>query len=116
MDVATVRSGVSDVLIQNQTNKLAEIAKARRAGKSDANNAAKIDETAKEFEAVFLSQMLEQMFSEIDLNPMGSEEGSADDIYKSMLVEEYGKSLSRAGGIGVANHVKREMLRMQEVE
>ena len=56
------------------------------------------------------------MFSEIDLNPMGSEEGSADDIYKSMLVEEYGKSLSRAGGIGVANHVKREMLRMQEVE
>lgn len=115
MDVATVGSGVNDVLIQNQTNKLAEIAKARRAGKSG-TDAAKIDEAAKEFEAVFLSQMLEQMFSEIDLNPMGSGEGSADDIYKSMLVEEYGKTLSRAGGIGVANHVKREMLRMQEVE
>ena len=32
-----------------------------------------------------------------------------------MMTEEYGKIIARSGGIGVADHVKREMLRMQEV-
>lgn len=116
MGSATVGSGVNDVLIQNQTSKLSDLAKAKRMAKSDPNSAEKIDAAAKEFEAVFLSQMLQHMFAEVDLNPMGSEEGSADDIYKSMLIDEYGKTLSRAGGIGVANHVKREMLKLQEVK
>jgi Rod binding domain-containing protein len=33
-----------------------------------------------------------------------------------MLQEEYGRLISRSGGIGVADALLREMLRMQEVE
>jgi len=72
------------------------------------------DKAAEEFEAVFLSQMLEHMFAETDMMPMS--EGPGEDIYKSMLIDEYGKIIARTGGIGVADHVKREMLKMQEVQ
>ncbi len=103
----------SDMLIQNQTNKIAELERAKRIAKAQASSA-KVDETAQEFEQVFLSQMLQHMFAEVDISPMS--EGVGEDVYKSMLVDEYAKVMSRAGGIGVADHVKREMLRLQEVE
>lgn len=74
-----------------------------------------IDETAKEFEAVFISQMLEHMFAGVKTNEMfGGGEG--EEMYKSLLVDEYGKLMARAGGIGLADHVKQEMLTLQEVE
>jgi hypothetical protein len=35
-------------------------------------------------------------------------------IYKSMMIEEYGKLISANGGIGLSNAVKAEMIAMQE--
>jgi len=54
------------------------------------------------------------MFSNVDTKDSlgGSNE---EETYRSMLTDEYGKLMARAGGIGVADHVKREMLRMQEM-
>ena len=73
-----------------------------------------IEKTAVEFEAVFLSQMMEHMFADVDIMPMS--DGPGEDIYKSMLLDEYGKVIARAGGIGVADHVKREMISIQEAQ
>lgn len=77
-------------------------------------SAEKIDQVARDFEAQFISQMLENMFSTVDTKSAlgGSDE---EEFYRSMMTDEYGKIISRSGGIGVADHVKREMLRMQEV-
>ncbi|MGB1540108.1 MAG: rod-binding protein [Rickettsiales bacterium] len=75
---------------------------------------AQLNKTAEDFEAVFLSQMLEQMFAEVETNELfGGGEG--EDVYRSFMIEEYGKMIAKTGGIGVADHVKAEMLRMQEV-
>jgi Rod binding domain-containing protein len=76
---------------------------------------AKIDKTAKDFEAVFLSQMLENMFADVDVDPT-TEDPTGKEIYKSILLNEYGKIMSNAGGIGLADSVKREMMQQQEVE
>lgn len=73
----------------------------------------KIDATAQEFEAQFISQMMGAMFSTVEENAvLGG--GSAEETYRSFLNNEYGKIIARSGGIGVADHVKREMLKMQE--
>ncbi|MBA4274687.1 MAG: chemotaxis protein [Alphaproteobacteria bacterium] len=77
-------------------------------------DASKIDATAQEFEAQFIAQMMENMFSTIQTNSeFGG--GQAEEVYRSLLVNEYGKMIARTGGVGVADHVKREMIRMQEV-
>ncbi len=74
---------------------------------------AKVREKAQEFEALFLSQMLQPMFADIRAEePFGG--GPSEEIWRSMLVDEYGKGIARAGGIGIADRVMGEMLRAQE--
>jgi Rod binding domain-containing protein len=73
-----------------------------------------VDAVSKDFEAVFLSQMMSAMFSGDEFTAFFGG-GTAGDIYKSMLLNEYGKSFAQAGGIGIAGMVKKELLKMQEV-
>ncbi|NVK17403.1 MAG: rod-binding protein [Methylocystaceae bacterium] len=73
----------------------------------------KIRETAVEFEAQFLSQMLQPMFEGIEAEEPFSG-GSAEKMWQSMLVQEYGKSLAQSGGIGLADEVQKQLLRAQE--
>ncbi len=70
---------------------------------------------AVDFEAFFLSQALRPMFADIGAEkPFGG--GLAEDMWRSLEIDEYGKAMARAGGIGIADAVFREMLRTQEVE
>ena len=78
-----------------------------------ARSAAAIERTAKDFEAVFLTEMLRPMFSESTAEaPFGG--GIGEDIWRSMQVDEFGKALAARGGIGLADAVAREMLHLQE--
>jgi Rod binding domain-containing protein len=70
---------------------------------------------AQEFESFFLTQTLENMFAGIGSDTLfGGGQGEA--VYRSLLLQEYGKAAAQAGGIGVADAVQREMLRMQEIK
>ena len=40
--------------------------------------------------------------------------GQGEKIYRSMMVQEYGKAVAKAGGVGIADAVQREILKMQE--
>ncbi len=72
-----------------------------------------IDKVSKDFESMFISQMLEPMFGDSEgTDAFGSSESS--DVYKGLLMDEYGKQISRSGGIGVADFVKKELLKLQE--
>ena len=110
---SNMKSMDSDMIaINSSTQRAANATKAKLAAKGA--TAEKIDAAAHEFEAQFISQMLENMFSNVDTKESlgGSNE---EETYRSLLVDEYGKLISRTGGIGVADHVKREMLKMQEI-
>jgi Rod binding domain-containing protein len=67
---------------------------------------------AKEFEAVFLSQMLATMTQE--LGGAGGVAGGGE-VYRDMFNKEVAKMISRSGGIGVADTILQEMLKTQEV-
>ncbi len=81
-------------------------------GKSSLTDAEKVSQ---DFEAVFLGQMLEHMFEGVESNPIGGS-SFADDTFRSYMLEEYSKIMSRSGGIGLADHVQREILKLQEVD
>jgi Rod binding domain-containing protein len=68
--------------------------------------------TAEDFEAVFLAQMVEQMMGETTETSFGGGPGEA--AFKSMLNEEFAKVMAKAGGIGLADALAREMLALQE--
>jgi len=71
-----------------------------------------IKETAKKFEASFLGIMLQQMFEGVETSaPFGGGPGEA--MFKSFMTEAMAKKMTDAGGVGVANMVGREMLKLQ---
>jgi len=78
----------------------------------DAAKRAKIAETAKTFEASFLSVMMQQMFEGVKTSePFGG--GNGEEMFKSMLTDAMSKQVTKAGGIGLAPTIQREMLKMQ---
>ena len=70
------------------------------------------DRTAREFEAMFLSEMLQPVFSGVKSGMFGG--GHGEDTYKAMLVDEYGKTMAKAGGVGIAKMVYDQILKLQE--
>jgi len=68
---------------------------------------------AEEFEAVFLAEMLSPMFEALDTDGLGGG-GLGEQMFRPMLVERYAEAIARAGGVGIADSVVRELMRLQE--
>lgn len=74
---------------------------------------AKAKKTAQDFEGVFLTQMLSQMFSGLSTDgPFGG--GQGESMFRSLMLDEYGKQIAAQGGIGIASKVTAELLKHQE--
>jgi len=73
---------------------------------------ARMRETAEQFEASFLAQMLKPMFEGISTDgPFGG--GEAEGTWRSFMIDAMAKQAVKAGGIGLADTVVAEMVRMQ---
>jgi len=68
---------------------------------------------AQDFEAVFLNQMFQHMFTGIEgEGPFGG--GVGVSIWRSFLTEQYAKNFVKAGGVGIAAQVYQSLLSHQE--
>jgi flagellar protein FlgJ len=76
-------------------------------------DSATVGKTAEDFEAFFLSQVFENMFAGVGTDNMFGG-GQGETVYRSLLLQEYGKVTARSGGVGIADAVKREILQAQE--
>jgi Rod binding domain-containing protein len=99
--------------LANQVRAKAEVFKLEEGSAAEKGKNPAVLKAAKEFESSFLTAMLEQMWTGVEAEaPFGG--GHAEKVYRSMVVGEYAKSISAAGGIGIADHVYREILSAQE--
>ncbi len=72
-------------------------------------------DVAEKFETVFLNTMLQGMFEGIKTDgPFGG--GHGEQIYRSMMNEQYAEAISARGGIGIADAIYRQILSLQEAE
>lgn len=102
-----VQSLATNAMFQQQGNSIHNIAgELMKARPQDAVAA------AKEFESVFVSQMLRHMFDQVEVDEVFGG-GSAEETWRGLLVDEYGKMITKTGGIGVADQVQRELLKLQ---
>jgi Rod binding domain-containing protein len=76
------------------------------------DNAA-VERAAREFEGMFMAQMMAPMWEGIESNETFGG-GHGEDVWRGMMVQEYGKIAARSGTLGIADMVKREMLAIQE--
>lgn len=77
---------------------------------SEARDKAKT--AAQDFEAVFLNSMFGQMFEGVSgEGPLGNTPGTG--VWRSLLVEEYSKSMAKSGGVGISSDVFRTLIMQQ---
>lgn len=71
---------------------------------------------AQNFESMALSEFLKPMFDTVDLSrtPLGG--GEAEQQWKPMMIDALAKQITAAGGIGLAQPVFTQMIRMQEAQ
>ena len=72
----------------------------------------KIEASAKEFEAMFVSEMLKPMFDGIEVNETFGG-GKTEEIFNGFMREEYGKMISQSGQFGIADQVKQQLIELQ---
>ena len=88
------------------------IAQARAAASKQANEAA-IGKVAEDFEAFFASSYFEQMFSGIQPDSVTGG-GEGESMFRSLMIQEYGKAVAKQHVLGIADVVKRQLLQLQE--
>lgn len=73
----------------------------------------KAEQSAESFEAFFLTRMMESMFEGVSTDGVFGG-GHAEKIYRSLLLDEYGKEMAKVGSVGVKDYVMQAILQMQE--
>ena len=76
-------------------------------------NEAGIDKVAEDFEAFFAGTYFEQMFSGIEPDPITGG-GEGEQMFRSLMLQEYGKAVAKQHSLGIADIVKKQLLRLQE--
>jgi flagellar protein FlgJ len=72
----------------------------------------KAKSAAGEFESMFLNSMFQQMSTGVDGDgPYGG--SGALKVWRSFLTDQYAKMYAQSGGVGIAQHVYDELLKLQ---
>jgi Rod binding domain-containing protein len=72
-------------------------------------------DAGQKFEAQFLSTMFQHMFQGLETDgPFGG--GAGEEMFRSMMTEAMGKQVAKSGGIGLADTVQREILKLQGLQ
>ena len=77
-------------------------------------NAVTTKKVAQQFEGVLISQMLNSMFEGIKTDGMFGG-GPGEEMFRSLMVDEYGKKIAAQGGLGLTSAITKQLLSHQEV-
>ncbi len=76
--------------------------------KADTDKEAKLQKACKDFEAIFLKQMLTTMRKSIPKSGLFND-GFANDMYQSMADDQLAKDLSHEKGMGIGDVLYRQL-------
>ncbi|MEO7222580.1 MAG: rod-binding protein [Devosia sp.] len=69
---------------------------------------------AVELEGVFLNTLMKEMFSSIETSEDSFGGGFAEETWRGMQAEQFATALAEKGGIGLADQLMSDLLRLQE--
>jgi peptidoglycan hydrolase FlgJ len=88
---------------------------AQTIGSVGTKDSAAIDKVAKEFERMTIAQLLAMSDTDNDMSDKLFGGGAGEKAFKPFLWDEYAKGFVDQGGIGISDAVKREMIKLQEM-
>ena len=70
---------------------------------------------AEKFTGMFMSQMFQHMFEGVGKDSMFGG-GPGEEMFRSTLVDEYGKAAAKQGGMGLTDKIMHALIAQQEVK
>jgi Rod binding domain-containing protein len=77
-------------------------------------NAEGIRRVSEDFEAFFAGLVFDEMTTDLEPDAVTGG-GEGESMFRSLLNQEFGKSIARSHSLGIADVVQAQLLRMQEV-
>ena len=74
----------------------------------------KLLKQARDLEGVFLNTLMKEMFSSIDTSEESFGGGFAEETWRGMQAEQFASAVAEKGGIGLADNLMSDLLRLQE--
>ena len=74
----------------------------------------KLRKQAVDLEGVFLNTLMKEMFSSIKTDEASFGGGFAEETWRGMQAEQFAGALAETGGIGLADQLMGDLLRLQE--
>lgn len=71
-----------------------------------------LEATARDFEAVFISEMIKPMFEGIETDGQFGG-GKGEEVFRGMMIQEYGKAIAEKDITGIQTQVKNKLIEMQ---
>lgn len=68
---------------------------------------------AQDFESQFISSMFQSMFKGLKTDETFGG-GQGEEMFRSLLVDQYSQEMAKSGGIGLADTVYSEIIKLQE--
>jgi len=89
------------------TSLTASLNSVKKSGLSDIENA-KLKEACKDFESLFIKQMLDTMRKTVNKGDMLNG-GMAEDVFEDMLYDEYASAMADSGDFGISKMMYSEL-------
>lgn len=67
-----------------------------------------IEKIAKDYEAFAYSQWMKQMYEGVPVDPVYGG-GKTEEIYRDLLIDEYGKEIVKKSGTGISKNIEKEI-------
>ena len=110
VDTSLPASDLAAMQLRQSTAKTADATLKAGQAKMDP---AQIKKAATDFEAVFATEMLSHMFEGIGADKMFGG-GNGEEVFKSLMIDQYGHAIARTGALGIADKVAAELIKAQE--
>ena len=105
-------SAKAEMLTMTNTLQQAQLQAKRTEGPRDSKYLSQLQKVSKDFESIFLSYMLKQMRKTVPEDPIFGN-SNAKDIFQDMYDDATSRDLSKAGGIGLASILYKQLATIQ---
>lgn len=101
-----------------ETNSLSSITSAfaskAYAGMDKDTVAKKAHAVADDFESVYIADAFKAMFKDVSVDPLNGKSDNSNETWRDMLIDQYAKDFVKKGGIGIADSIAAELIKIQE--
>ncbi len=76
--------------------------------------AKKAHAVAADFESVYVADAFKAMFKDVSVDPLNGKSDNSNETWRDMMIDQYAKDFVKKGGIGIADGIAAELIKIQE--